>query len=199
MSFLEIYLGGEGPNELGSRAGDPVYQTDDNPGVIQALLLKVQTEGWCVVGATTWSKIRKFRANGPSLNEERNVLGLIEAAWRAEADAVAFIRDSDGDADRSRVVAEAIEKGGRIFSTIDIIGGTAIPVLEGWILAICGVHDTERMSKAKAQSRLTAQGIAVKNTLAMVDAVKAMNPDTLPQDAVSLKRWLASARRILAR
>lgn len=197
MSEIRIYLGGEGVNELGSRAGHPAYQTDDKPGIIQALLLKVKADGWCVVGATTWSRIRKYRAKGSSLNEERNVLGLIEAAKRANADAVAFIRDADGDAKRSEVISNAIVKGGEIFPSLDIIGGTAIPVLEGWILAVRGVRGTEQMSKVKAQSLLVASGITQKETSAMVEAIESMDPDMLPTDAVSLQSWLALAHDAL--
>jgi hypothetical protein len=42
MSALLVFLGGEGRNELGSWAGDPAYQSDDEPGVIKALLQRTR-------------------------------------------------------------------------------------------------------------------------------------------------------------
>jgi hypothetical protein len=45
MSEVQVFLGGEGRNELGSWAGEPAYQHDDEPGVIKALLLRTQPEG----------------------------------------------------------------------------------------------------------------------------------------------------------
>lgn len=35
MKERGVYLGGEGRNELGSRIGSPIYQSDAEPGVIE--------------------------------------------------------------------------------------------------------------------------------------------------------------------
>jgi len=45
MIEVGVFLSGEGANELGSRAGDPSYQSGNNPGVIQAPLTQVQKGG----------------------------------------------------------------------------------------------------------------------------------------------------------
>jgi hypothetical protein len=125
MNPVRVFLGGEGRNELGSRARESAYQTDEQPGVLQALLRRTQPDGWTVAGATQWKNIRKLDAKGPTPTEERNVLGLVVEAIRAESRVVAFVRDADDDADRPRVIANAIEKARQAFSYIDVIGGLA--------------------------------------------------------------------------
>src|SRR5690606_2728215 len=81
-----VFLGGEGPNELGSLARDPSYQpADPEPGVLETLLRSVERDGWEVAGAVTWKRIVKYKAKGPMNAEKRNVLGLALDAERAEA------------------------------------------------------------------------------------------------------------------
>ncbi len=196
-SDVRVYLGGEGANELGSRACEPAYQSDTKPGVLQSLLRKVQRDGWSIAGATIWKRIRKFQAKGPTPKEERNVLGLIEAAIRAEADVVAYVRDRDEDLERAQVIAQAILKAEELFPSVRIAGGTAVPVLEAWILAILGEHQTEKLSKAGAQSRLESKGVARKDTQAMVSIVDTMVRDRIPRDAESLCQWLSRAEETL--
>jgi hypothetical protein len=60
MSAVLVFLGGEGRNELGSWAGDPVFQSDDEPGVIKALLLRTRPNGWKSLGDQVWKRIRKY-------------------------------------------------------------------------------------------------------------------------------------------
>ena len=199
MNPVGVYLGGEGPNELGSRAAHPVYQIDKNPGVLQTLLSKVQPEGWRVAGAVTWKKIRKYRARGTTPGEEQNVLGLVDAAGAARAQVVAFFRDADGDPARPAAITRGIEQAIALFPELEIIGGTAVPVLEGWILAILGVRGTEQLSKAGAQSRLADRGIGSKDTRAMVETVQSCSIERLPKDAESLRIWLARAGEVLPR
>ena len=198
MSEVGVYLGGEGRNELGSRATDPVRQNDDQPGVIATLLRVVQPDGWHVAGAIPWRKIKKYRA-GRSPGEERNVLGLVQEAVRANAEVVAFVRDADDNTERPKVIDAAMDKAKQLFPAVDIIGDTAIPVLEGWILAIVGEHGTEKLSKSRAQSRLEQLGVARKETAGMVRVACGASPEGLPQDARRLRRWLATARDVLPR
>ena len=135
MSEVSVYLGGEGKNELGSRCGDPIYQDDSKPGVIEALLRGVQATGWTVIGAQKWCQIRKLRAKGPTPNDVRNVLGLVLEAKRAKAEVLAFVRDANGDPSRPQIIADAINEAKTKFPDVAVIGGAAIPVLEAWILA----------------------------------------------------------------
>ncbi len=197
MTAVKMYLGGEGRNELGSRAGDPAYQTGDNPGVIETLLRRVEPSGWEVVGAIEWTKIRKFQARGPTQKEERNVRGLVEMANRADAAVASFVRDADADEKRTKTIESAIAKSAEDFPQVAVIGGAAIPVLEAWMLAMKGVHGTERLSKAGAQRRLSESGIVEKNTAAMTDVVSEVDLDRLPSDAESLRKWVARAREVL--
>ncbi|MBN1609799.1 MAG: hypothetical protein JW940_24415 [Polyangiaceae bacterium] len=199
MKPVRVFLGGEGRNELGSRSGDPIYQSNEQPGVIQALLGRVQQQGWVPIGGCRWREIRKYQAKGPTPAEERNVLGLVEKAEREGAEVVAFVRDSDGDKDRPAIIRAAVEKASELFPQTDVIGAAAIPVLEGWILAMLGQHVTEKLGKAGAQSKLELAGIPRKDTAAMVDVVAKAVPEQPPGDASSLKAWLGTAAEVLQR
>ncbi len=46
-----VLLCGEGKSELGSRAGYPVYQSDEQPGVLEELLKHACAAGWEIAGA----------------------------------------------------------------------------------------------------------------------------------------------------
>ena len=197
MSEVKVYLGGEGANELGSRCSDSIHQDASHPGVIETLLHRVQTEGWMVIGAMKWCRIRKLRSKGPSPNEERNILGLMVEAKRAKAQVLAFVRDSDNEKERPKVIAAAIDKAKLEFPDIEVIGGTAIPVLEGWILAMLGERKTESLSRAGAQAKVVDRGLAAKDTSAMVHATANFSIDKLPEDATSLRGWLDRARQVL--
>jgi hypothetical protein len=200
VSPVGVHLAGEGPNELGTHARRPSYRdADPLPGVLEALLRRIQPEGWQVTGGTVWKHIRKFRARGPTPNEELNVLGVVEQASRTTARVVAFSRDSDGDAGRVADVENGIERAKGLFPDVEVIGGCATPLLEAWILALGGTTKTESMSKTRAQSTLGERGVADKDTGAMVDVVLQASLDRLPQDAKSLNQWLARARDVLPR
>ncbi len=199
MTKVGVFLGGEGPNELGSRCGDPIYQTSTVPGVVETLLRGVQPDGWEVTGATKWSRITKLRAMGPTPREEQNVLGLVLEAKRAGSQVAAFVRDADDDQERPRVFKDAITKARTEFPEIEVIGGAAVPVLEGWILALLGVHGTEKLGKTAAQSKLERRGIAPKDTEAMVKAATFVTLDGVARDATSLKNWLGIAGELLPR
>ena len=164
MSLLGVFLGGEGRNELGSRVGHPSYQSDDYPGVIEALLRRIRREGWAVIGAVQWCHITKLRARGPTPKEEQNVLGLVLEAKRADAEILAFIRDADADAERCGSIDVAMNRAEEMFSELHIIGGAAYPVLEAWLLAMMDHHRTEKLSKSDAQSKLIKEGISEKDT-----------------------------------
>src|SRR5690606_40855718 len=103
-----------------------------------------------VADAMKWKDIVKFQANGAMDAERRNVLGLALEAERANAHALAFLRDTDGDERRERAIHSAIAEARTHFPTLEIIGGTPKPLLEAWLLALAGENKTESLSKAQA-------------------------------------------------
>lgn len=194
---IQVFLGGEGANELGcfARKARPEGATRE-PGVVEALLTTVQSDGWRAVDGVCWKNIRKYKAGGRVDAETRNVRGLVEMAERAGADAVAFVRDSDGDKKRAQVISAAIDEVTMTFPKI--IGGCPNPTLEAWLLALNGQCDTERMTKDRALKRLTQMGVPPKNTAAMVEFVRqAPSFDNVPRDAASLHAWHKLAKKIL--
>jgi len=197
VSGARVFLGGEGQNELGSRCGHPAHQSDDSPGVIAALLARTRPHGWTVIGACKWCDIRKLRARGPTPRDEQNVLGLTFEAARARADVLAFTRDADGDSERPRVIEKAVASAQLQFSTVAIVGAAAVPVLEGWILALLGESGTEALGKAAAQRRLAETHVEEKNTRAMVEVVANADMQRIPKDAVGLHGWLARVKEAL--
>jgi hypothetical protein len=204
MSEVSVFLGGEGGNELGSWFGDHAYQNDSAPGVIKALLLRTQQDGWRIIGARTWKTCRKYTAyhRSPaglqglfrSDHEAQAVLGLVLDARESGARAVAFLRDEDGCPERIKPIADAIRQAREYWPEVKLVGEVAVPVLEGWILAALGETKTESMSKAKAQHLLADRGVTT--TADMVKAVLSGTP--LPQDATRANNWLEQARTILA-
>jgi len=197
---VRVFLAGEGTNELGSRIGHPSYQSDERPGVLYALLTRVQSTGWEVAGARDWKSIRKFRARGAVHADTRNVLGAVLDAKEAGCEVLAFSRDQDRDPDRKAAIEEGIRRVPEEFEDApDVIGGVAIPTLEGWILALLGRSATEALTPQKAARALADAGIDLKDTLAMVAVVQEADIDRLPDDAASLTAWLAQARAVLPR
>ncbi len=191
MTELRVRLAGEGPNELGRDAVDP---SRAEPGVIEALLRKVQPTGWSVTGRTKWKDIGRYRAKGPTPGEADKVLALAFDAQRAEQQILAFARDSDGKMGRVAEIRRGVDEARSAFPHVAIVGGAPHPVLEAWLLALQGKTGTETLSKAGAQSRLTETGVPSKDTAAMVAAVEAASVDAVPRDAEGLRTWLEDAK-----
>ncbi len=192
---LRVFLAGEGRSELGSRAGHPVYQSDDQPGVIVALLTKIQPSGWEIGGARMWKSIRKLRVGSAPHADTHNVLGAALDAKEAGCGALAFIRDRDGDDKREQAVEDGIRRArAELGGALEIIGAVAIPKLEGWILALRGHRRTEDMSPGGASAKLAEVLDRKPGLEAMLAVVGAAILETLPHDAKSLAGWLHSAR-----
>jgi hypothetical protein len=193
-----VFLCGEGPSELGSRSGHTAFQTDQHPGALQELLARVQPSGWRVGGARQWKSIRKFRAGGAKHADTLNVLGAALDAKDAGCDVLAFIRDSDRDVARGDAVEDGIRRApAAIVGVPAIIGGVAVPTLEGWLLALLGEKRSETLSPRKAEEHLVARGVRVKDAAAIAAVVAAANLAKIPSDAASLSRWLTRARAVL--
>lgn len=196
MNEVGVFLGGEGRNELGGRSGHPTYQSDTEPGVIETLLRRVQPQGWRVVGARNWSQIRKLRARGPTPNEKRNVAALVLHAREAGAQVLAFVRDGDGDEERFLAINEALTAHESDAAEPDIIGGVAVPVLEGWLLSLQGEPGTESLSKAAALRLFFEKNGFLKDTPSIVQIAEQADLARIPIDATSLKAWLGKAKRV---
>lgn len=192
---VAVFLAGEGKNELGSRVGPPAFQTGDHPGVLQILLERVQPTGWEVKGARTWASVRKLRVGRSEHRDEINVLAIALDAKEAGCDVLAFSRDRDRDEER----AEAIKRGIARVEGLDVIGGVAIPTLEGWLLALMGERRTEELSPTRAEELLTERGTARKSSSAMAVSAESCDLDAIPDDAWSLRAWLDRARDVLPR
>jgi hypothetical protein len=195
---VKVWLGGEGPNEIGGRGHDP---PTERPGFLEVMLLRLEPSGWRVAGATTWNRIRKYRS-GIHNAEERNVRGLVLEAWEAGCEVVAFVRDVDSDPDRARKIEAAVEAASAVFERppIAIIGGAACPALEGWLLALLGERDTDAMSRPRSCEGLAERGVRVKDTSEVVAIVEDCTPEMLESLAPgtdSLKDWLKLARTVM--
>ncbi|WP_437637073.1 hypothetical protein [Sorangium sp. So ce854] len=195
-----VFLVGEGENELGSRAGPPAFQSDKRPGVLFTLLSRVQPNGWVVGGAREWKSIRKLDARGAAHEDTRHVLGAALDAKEAGCDVLAFSRDIDRDPARREAVAEGMR---RVSSSLsappEVIGGVAVPGIEGWVLALLGERATEELSPLRAQAMLAAKGMMPDDGAAMVRVAENADLDAVPQDAASLTEWIARARAVLPR
>jgi hypothetical protein len=191
-----VFLAGEGPNELGSWAEDPIYRKN-YPGVIETLMDKVKNTGWKITHAVKWKNIRKFKAGEHRSPEERNVLGACLLAKENNCNILAFSRDSDCDDNRIRDINKGISDAVTIFSPLGILGGCAVPTLESWILALAGELRTEERSKPRLLTILQEKGVNPKDTAQMVEFVKKLNLQSVAKDAHSLVEWIKTARKVL--
>jgi len=201
----KVWIVGEGNNELG--AGDGYGGRDR--GVLEALLTRVCDGGWECAGKQQWHAIQKFQAGGAHLGAHSHgdylhVLGLVLEAQENAADAVAFTRDLDSDREREDAVTAALARIRAESWPIEVIGGIAKPAIEGWILALCAVPRTDKMSRDRTLAQLAEHGIGAKSTADYVDVVEQAElgePDHfgLPSGAESHRAWLATAQEVLTR
>jgi hypothetical protein len=145
MMTVRLFFAGEGPDELGEWANGPAYlPSRDEPGGGGVLHAPVgRYARYETVAAVKWKAIRKFRAGDHAKPEYRNVMGLALQADERECDALAFVRDRDGDPEREKDIEHGIERASREFP-VRIVGGTANEELEAWILAMLGARIPRR-------------------------------------------------------
>ncbi len=199
MLVVKVWLGGEGPCEIGDRA-----EGGGNCGAVEALLRGVQPDGWVLGGAQRWKHIRKYRAGaairgGPNHEDIHNVVGLVKAAKDAGCDAVAFTRDIDADDERASAISRGMSAAGVLFPGMLVIGGEARPALEGWILALLGVSKSDGMSRRRTLAELKDRKVPEKDPEAYVAIVDAADLNRLPNGCESLDRWLTLARHEFGR
>ena len=194
----KVFLAGEGANELGSWAKKPPYQDDSESGVLKALLQKIKNDGWQVSGAIRWKNIIKFQAGHHMGHEERNVLGACLRAIEKNCSIIAFSRDADADESRQERIGKGIKAAYERFNTkIGIIGGCAVPCIEGWILAFLGMTQTEEFASSKACDSLKREVGNEPNTKQMVQIIARTDMKNIAHDARALKEWLKTAQHIL--
>jgi hypothetical protein len=196
MTTVRLLLAGEGPDELGEWANAPPYRPSrDEPGgggVLHGLVGRYAR--YETVAAVTWKAIRKFRAGAHAKPESRNVMGLALQADELECHALVFVRDRDGDPEREEDVEQGIERASREFR-VRIVGGTANEELEAWILAMLGTRKTESFSDPKAKLE-QLHGLTTRAQKREV--VEKCALEALPEDCLSLRRWLTRAQAGLA-
>jgi hypothetical protein len=186
---MRVFLSGEGPDDLGDWFNDPQYRS--NPpriGVIEALLRSVSKVDFTVVDARVWKRIRKFKAGKHAQPETRNVLGLMLEAEEARCDALVFVRDQDGYADRQASIEAGILLANDGGYEPALVGGVAIQEIEAWILALLGERNTERHADAKA---VLVKKHSITTGAEKVAAVESADLSKIPEDAASLLSWLA--------
>jgi hypothetical protein len=195
MPEVKVWLSGEGPSEVGDRD----KPNGQRRGALEALLLRIESEGWSVDHAIRWKNIRKYRAGGAKHADTQNVKGLALEASENGADAVVFSRDIDADDERAAAIKTGIEEAERICPELEIIGGPAKPALEGWILALLGQRDTDSLSRKRANELLAKQEIAGKRAEDYVEVIENADLEHLPPGCESLKSWLERARAGLSK
>ena len=195
--MLTVFLCGEGDNEMGTRWHSPA---GDEPGVIETLLRRARQAGWRVDRSIDWKSIRKFRAGAarraPNHQDVRNVQGLVLLAYEQACEILVFLRDSDGEDGREEAVHQAVatiadlgfEQDYRY--KLEIVGGVPLPSLEGWILCLLGVGQTDEITRARAELELRKRHVEVKSTAQYVEIAETQ---PLPTADGSLARWLALA------
>lgn len=199
MRPVRLFLGGEGSNDLGGWAGPASYRQLDRPGAVEALLRRIEPDGWEVCGALEWRRIRKYVTGGRGVHADiRNVIALTLHAKEAGADVVAFVRDRDGDRTRAEAVRRGVDTAPtEIRDAPVIVGGVAVPKLEGWVLALLGHGAPDALSSGGADKALAERGIAAKNGAQMVEAIAHADLDTAMTRSPSLGVWLGRAYDVL--
>ena len=189
---IRVYLAGEGASELGSRAGDRAYQTDDTPGVLVALLRQVRSDGWKVAGARDWKQFKKLRTGARGHADQKNVKAAALDARASGCDVLVFSRDADNDPDREAAVQEGIELAQAAEPSLRIVGGCAVKAIEAWILAIQGRRRTQDLGRQPAK-----QAVAATHFADLVKIIDERGLSSIPEDATSLRRWLERAKSAL--
>ncbi|MEZ4299820.1 MAG: hypothetical protein R3B70_33030 [Polyangiaceae bacterium] len=196
--MIQIFLAGEGRNELGDHASEEPYRSDrPSPGVLEALLAQVQPSGWKIAGAVRWRDLPKLRVGLGKRGEEHNVRAAHHHAKKRGCHVLAFSRDRDNPkfAHRTDDIERAITDLATDPAGPSIIGAVAIERLESWLLATFGEHGSE--SHRHPESHLESKGLPSKDTAAMVAHIERTGLAAIPPDARSFNLWLTRARAAL--
>lgn len=169
-------------------------------GALEALLRKVNPEGWEVEGATRWWALKKYEAGKARQNskraDERHVRALALRAEEQGCDAVVFSRDLGSDEDREAAIEAGISWAQERLA-LRIAGGVAKPALEGWLLALLGESRTDELSRGRVAERLEEHGVAGKKAEDYVGLIEQADLAMGERGSNSLRQWLERARAAL--
>jgi hypothetical protein len=198
-----LLLAGEGPDELGRWFREKPYREPapdeaDVPGILEALLTKLDLAPWEIADAVPWRdrRIPLYRAGERRAPETRRVLGLALLAAESDADAVVFVRDRDGEKEREADIEAGISQAPDLGLVTSLAGGVAIEEIEAWILALLGDRNAE--SHARPKERL-AEEHGVQRRTQKVAVIEAARLEQQAQHAPSLVRFLNRVRAALGR
>jgi hypothetical protein len=187
---VKIFVGGEGPGELGKWA-EPVEAraySKRGDGVLVALVRRIHSE-CTVVDGVPWKSIRKLRPGGHRSAEARNLLGLEVLAREAGADCLVWSRDTDQDEERREQLRDAMNE-----LTHPSVGCPVEPCLESWALALARKHNRpDALTSAKAKE--LAQLHEIRSGDAMETLAQTQSLDELRSP--SLNQWLTTCRAAL--
>jgi len=194
--MMRVFLCGEGPTELGGRSGLPQFWADNpDPGVLEAILLRIREDGWVVHDAIAWKHLRKYRsrnAGDPRHLDHHNALAAALKAKDAGCHAIVFVRDADNDEGRPKAIGAAIDAIKADHPSLRVAGGVAVRVIEAWILALTGVRSTEKMAGKTAKDRVSM------SPGEMIAVIESSDLHALPPDAESLAAFLEACRTVLS-
>jgi hypothetical protein len=105
-----------------------------------------------------------------------------------------FVRDVDADTERATAIARGIADAQTDYPLVRIVGGCARPAIEGWILALSGVSNSDEMSRARTLDELRARTVDEKSHVAYVAVIDAASFEAVPNGCESLTTWLDDAR-----
>ena len=200
--MIEVFLAGEGSNELGGWCTERNYRDDTpDPGVLETLARRAAPSGWRVRDAIQWKNIPKLGIGSKGKGVERKtILAARLHAKERGCSVLMFSRDRDGrkHTARQREIEETLAELASD-SEIAVIGGICIERLESWLLALSGRTGIEATGAEKTDRELEALGVPPKDTVAMVEHVQRHELASIPSDAASLGAWLALVEAHLAR
>ena len=194
-------IAGEGRNELGGWASEVAYRQvkreDRERGCLEALLGKFSKRPFLIGDGVLWKRIRKYRAGGHRGAESRAMIALKIAGKERKLDAVAFLRDRDGDDARASEIERGVAEADRLIQDGPaLVGGVPVRALEAWVLAVSGLLGTEKLSRPKLEAELRARGIGPKSTQDYVDEIDRCEPAWVAPDASSLHAFAAQIVRV---
>lgn len=182
--MIQVLVAGEGPHEIGR---------EDQPGVIVALLRRIRPDGWEVAARVQWCRIPKFAVGRADHGDEASVRRLLFDATERQVDVVAFTRDQDSEPARRDAIDRAIAAHAAESEYPAVVGGVAVRTIDAWCVALQGTRGSEGVRYPKEQLQDAGHG----GTSAYVAIVEGADLAAIPDDAVSLSRWLERASKAL--
>jgi hypothetical protein len=200
--LIEVFLAGEGRNELGGWYDEPAYRDERPlPGVLESIARRLVPSGWEVHDAIQWKNIPKLAIGAKGKGVERkNVLVAHLYARERDCKVLLFSRDRDGRKNdlREREIEDALSELEADDGGVAVAGGVCIERLESWLLALSGRAGTEALRDNKVDDELVALGVPAKDTARMLALVERHGLDVVASDASSLRAWLGRAKAVLA-